>query len=92
MSAAERWPAPTERDAMLADAARRLREQGFRCSPLPPYWLPAATAAAILLRTESRLKQWRAEGKGPTSYKLDKSVQYRLADVLEFRLTAKADW
>lgn len=77
----------------LADAAHRLRAQGYRCSPLPPYWVPPSTAAAILLRSDRALKAWRAEGKGPTPHTLDGRCCYRLDDVLAYRRGATtAEW
>jgi hypothetical protein len=77
----------------LAAAAKALRAQGFLCSPLPPYWIPTATAAAVLLRTPAALKRWRMEGRGPTPHTADSRVQYLLAEVLAYRIdAARAEW
>lgn len=89
MSAAPKLPPIPQPDAHLADAVRRLREQGYRASPLPPYLIPASTAAALLLRTERALRQWRLEGKGPTPHLFDGRICYQLGDVLAYR-TANA--
>jgi hypothetical protein len=72
-------------DAELVEAAARLVALNYRCDPLPPFWIPTATAAALLIRTPSCLKRWRVEGKGPMPHYLDGIAVYRLGDVLEFR-------
>jgi hypothetical protein len=77
----------------LEESAQKLRSMGFVCSALPPYYLPASTAAAVLLVKERTLRAWRAEGRGPAAYPSHGRVLYRLDEVLAARVDdQRPDW
>jgi hypothetical protein len=73
-------------EAELEATAVKLRAMGFPCSGLKPFYLPARTAAEVLLISERTLRAWRAEGRGPTAHQCRGRVLYQLADVLHARV------
>jgi hypothetical protein len=77
---------PMFTDDQLEAAARKLREGGWQCSTLPPYYVTASTAAEILLISERTLRTWSTEGRGPTVYDSHRTIRYKLAEVLQARV------
>ena len=44
-------------------------------------WFDTAQAANYIQYSESRLHQWRAEGAGPTFYRLGSRIRYKQSDL-----------